>query len=557
MATLSQTSEQRIPFLRTRRGRKVIENLTAYAFIAPAGFLLFLFGVFPVIFAFFVSLHRWRRFPEQYEGLANYERALGEFAHVPFFWLGIGALGFAGLLIYRVMRERHLRAGISIVPGALLATSLASFSLYFFTLLPGILNIPVVLRQQGVDMNRDTFLGAFADAVRAPLVVEYGNVMLLIVAVSLIAAVVYLRWAGRSEAVGWLVRMFGASTFIILGGLALVLVGDAIGAAAAAAAETGRELAMWVQIVLISAGVGLVGVAYFLWTRAMRQEENRSFVMVAICAGLVAVAGVLLIMELPRVLGTADRNFLHSFVVTAMYSGIAVPFELAIGLGLAYLLFQKIQGRTAFRMMYFLPYITPFIATSIVFTVLFSHRDTSPINNIVNFFGIEDQKWLLEPVGIFRLMFGAHLPDWAAGPSLALIVIIIYTIWTYAGYHTVVFLAGLGNISGELYEAARIDGANGWAIFRRITLPLLSPTTFFLLLVSVIGTFQAFTQIWIMRTPAVRGAVDTVSVFIFEQARSTNPNLGYGSAMATVLFLVILILTLAQNRMARKRVFYG
>ena len=144
-----------------------------------------------------------------------------------------------------------------------------------------------------------------------------------------------------------------------------------------------------------------------------------------------------------------------------------------------------------------------------------------------------------------------------AGPSLALIVIIIYTIWTYAGYHTVVFLAGLGNISGELYEAARIDGANGWAVFRHITLPLLSPTTFFLLLVSVIGTFQAFTQIWIMRTPAVTGAVDTVSVFILEQARANNPNLGYGSAMATVLLAVILVLTLIQNRLAKNRVFYG
>lgn len=557
MATLSHQSEARISFLRTRRGRRVVENLTAYAFITPAAFLLFLFGVFPVIFAFFVSLHRWRRFPEAYQGLANYERALGEFAQVPFFWLGAAALGFAGLLILRLLRQRSLRATLALVPGGMLGLSLASFSLWFFTLLPGVLNIPVTLRQLGVPMTGETFISAFFDAVRAPEVVGYANQMLVMTAFAVIVTLVYLRWARQAEAIGWMTRMFAATTFLILGALAIGLVSEAISTAAAAAAEAGTELAMWAQILLISAGVGTIAAAYVLWRRAVRQHSDRLFVLTAVCSALLAVGGVLLIMELPRVLGTADYRFLHSFVVTAMYSGFAVPFELAIGLGLAYLLFQRIRGRTLFRIVYFLPYITPFIATSIVFTVLFSHRGTSPINNFINLFGIPDQKWLLEPTGIFRLIFGAGIPDWMAGPSLALIVIIIYTIWTYAGYHTVVFLAGLGNISGELYEAARIDGANGWAVFRHITLPLLSPTTFFLLLVSVIGTFQAFTQIWIMRTPAVTGAVDTVSVFIFEQARANNPNLGYGSAMATVLFAVILVLTLIQNRLAKNRVFYG
>ena len=112
----------------------------------------------------------------------------------------------------------------------------------------------------------------------------------------------------------------------------------------------------------------------------------------------------------------------------------------------------------------------------------------------------------------------------------------LYTTWTYIGYDAAVFLAGLGNISPELYEAARIDGAGGWSIFRYITLPLLSPTTFFLSLIAVIGTFQAFTQIWIMRTPASQRAVDTLGVYIFETVRSTDPNMGYGSAMAFVLF---------------------
>src|SRR5690606_36354078 len=96
----------------------------------------------------------------------------------------------------------------------------------------------------------------------------------------------------------------------------------------------------------------------------------------------------------------------------------------------------------------------------------------------------------------------------------------------------------------DLYEAARIDGASRWHEFRFITFPLLSPTTFFLSLIAVIGTFQAFTQIWIMRSPAAGGSVDTVGVYIFRKVTQANPQLGYGSAMAFVLFGVILVLTL-------------
>jgi multiple sugar transport system permease protein len=200
----------------------------------------------------------------------------------------------------------------------------------------------------------------------------------------------------------------------------------------------------------------------------------------------------------------------------------------------------------------------PFVATSIVFNLIFSFRSSSPANNVLRFFGVPVQKWLTEPTGIFTLLFGSDVPNFLTGPSLALIVIMAYTTWTYIGYDAVVFLAGLGNISPELYEAARIDGASTWSIFRYITLPLLSPTTFFLSLIAVIGTFQAFTQIWIMRNPASQRAVDTLGVYIFETVRNpSNPNMGYGSAMAFVLFGVILLLTLFQNRIMGSKVFYG
>jgi multiple sugar transport system permease protein len=188
---------------------------------------------------------------------------------------------------------------------------------------------------------------------------------------------------------------------------------------------------------------------------------------------------------------------------------------------------------------------------------LFSPDPQSPINQFLNLFGIEEQKWLLEPTGIFQMLFGDIVPDFLAGPGLALVVIIVFGIWTFAGYSTVIFLAGLGTIDSEIYEAAEIDGANGWQKFRYVTLPLLSPTTFFLILVTTIGTFQAFTQIFLMRRPGAFDAVDTINLHIFNEVRTTSPDYAYGSAMAFVLFGVILVLTIIQNRVVGRRVFYG
>jgi len=210
-----------------------------------------------------------------------------------------------------------------------------------------------------------------------------------------------------------------------------------------------------------------------------------------------------------------------------------------------------------FRIAYFLPYVTPFVATSLVFGILFSHRPTSPVNQLVTALGIPAQKWLLEPTGIFRLLFGPGVPDALVGPSLALVVIILYSAWTYIGYATVVYLAGLGNIANELYEAARIDGAGEWNVFRHITLPMLSPTTFFLTLIAIIGTLQSFTQIWILRTPAAAQSVDTMGVLIYRTVSATQPDMGYGAALSLVLFVVILIFTRIQNRVSESRVHYG
>jgi multiple sugar transport system permease protein len=211
-------------------------------------------------------------------------------------------------------------------------------------------------------------------------------------------------------------------------------------------------------------------------------------------------------------------------------------------------------------MVFFMPYVTPTVASAAVFRQLFSNRLQAPINAGMRLLGLAPLQWLWEPKGIFRLMAtGLGLqgwPSWADGPSLALVVIMIYSIWVFVGYDTVIYLAGLGNITKELSEAAEVDGANGWQVFRHITFPLLSPTTYFLTLISVIGTFKAFNHIWVMRLDAALGTTDTFSVVIFIEFFE-KLRYGYASAIALILFAIILGLTYVNNKIQGSRVFYG
>ncbi len=538
-------------FWNSRMGRRLAENLTAYAFLLPAALVIALFGLFPVAFAFFVSLHQWRRFPGDYLGFANYTRALGDFAYILFFWLAVAAIGYGLVLLWRWARARDMGHYASFVPAVVNTASLYLVLDWFFTLLPIILNIPQRIR--GQERVSGIFVAQFFESLSFPEVVSAGHAMLGALLLGALLTALFIRFKRKSDPV---LRATVALSAIGGGVLLLEAVIRAVEAAVLAARETGVELPIWSQIVIISAGAGLVYVAYLLWRRATHTHNDRKMALELLAAVCLLIGGYVCIAELPRALASADKSLLQGFNVTLMFSLGTVPMQLVIGMILAYLLFQDIRWRSLFRIIYFLPYITPFAATSVVFTILFANRPESLINQIVGVFGIPPQKWLLEPTGINKLIFGAGVPDALAGPGLALVVILIYSIWTYFGYNTVVFLAGLGNISPDLYEAARIDGANRWREFRHITFPLLSPTTFFLTLVAVIGTFKAFTQIWIMRQPSAYNAVDTASVYIFETARAQVPNYGYGSAMAFVLFGVILLLTLFQNRVLGERVVY-
>jgi multiple sugar transport system permease protein len=539
-------------FFKSRQGLALRENLAAYAFLSPALILILIFGILPVAFAFFVSLHRWRRFPDEYVGLANYVRSLDNLAYLLFFWLAIGAFAYGFVVARRIWTQnpQRLTAFSALVPA--IANSLAIGSLigWIALLLPVVLDIPQRIRgQQDVP---GIFVSELVASFQVPNIAEAGNQFLLVALVAFGVSLLWVRLVSLPQRVTILAQATTLVLAVMAGALILQLTLVEI-----QAATSDTELPIWTQIIFISAGVALLVGAYLLWQNALKQDEDRRFVLYAIAAVMLVVGGYALALELPRALQNADPEVLSGFGITVAFALGTVPFQLALGLGLACLLFQNIKGRAFFRVVYFLPYIMPFVATSIVFNLIFSHRPASLANRMLEIVGVEPQKWLLEPTGIVPLLFGDNVPAFLTGPSLALIIIMIYTTWTYIGYDAAVFLAGLGNISPELYEAARIDGASGWSIFRYITLPLLSPTTFFLSLIAVIGTFQAFTQIWIMRTPASQKSVDTLGVHIFETVRNTDPNMGYGSAMAFVLFGVILLLTLFQNRVMGSKVFYG
>jgi multiple sugar transport system permease protein len=254
----------------------------------------------------------------------------------------------------------------------------------------------------------------------------------------------------------------------------------------------------------------------------------------------------------------SDPDAWHSLLITATYSAISIPVQLSLGLLLAYLLFQPIRARDTFRVIFFLPYITSSVASAAVWSYLYS-PDTGPINAVLRSLGLSPLRWLAEPTGILALL-GSNLrismPPWAGGPSLALISLIIFTTWVFTGYDVTIFLAGLANIPKELYEAARVDGAGGLALFRYITLPLLSPTTYFLLIFTVIGTFKAFNHIYVMTQGGPGDSTMTASILIFKQLYQLN-QYGYSAALSFLLFFVILVLTIVQNRVVGRRVVYG
>ncbi|MCJ7824171.1 MAG: sugar ABC transporter permease, partial [Anaerolineales bacterium] len=443
------------------------------------------------------------------------------------------------------------------LPGLLWAASVVSFVRWTVLLLPLVLDIANKII--GVEKTQELFLRLLREAFVADSALPAFWLFLI-----LITASILVGWgAGRlwrdQHNLGYqthfaIIWLSGATGIFLLH----FTYGEVV-RAYQAALDTGAEVAIWTQIITIGTGVLLLIAAWFVWRSAEEQSSNRAFWVRVLATMFLLVAGWILIGELPAVLASGDEDMWSGLKVTIYYSLGTVPFQLGISLFLAVLLFQQLAGYEVFRMLFFLPYVTPFVASAAVFRQMFSVRPQAPVNQLVQALGIEPLRWIQEPTGIIHLLgerLGADVTNWIEGPSLALVVIILFSIWVYVGYDTVIYMAGLGNIPMELIEASEIDGAGRWQVFRHIIFPLLSPTTYFLSLISIIGTFKAFSSIWVMRHELALRTTDTFSVMIFNEF-FTRVRYGYASALAFVLFGIILCLTLINNRLQGSRVFYG
>ena len=247
--------------------------------------------------------------------------------------------------------------------------------------------------------------------------------------------------------------------------------------------------------------------------------------------------------------------FWDSFLVTLYYALGTIPATMAFSFLIAYALFHIARGRGFFRTVYFLPYVTSAVAAAMVWRAILNPQ-YGPANALIEWAGGPRLQWLLEPRGALNLLTAGHIPS-DAGPSLALCCVILFEVWHASGFMTVIFLAGLTAIPRELEEAARIDGANPLQVIRRVVLPLLSPTIFFLAIVSVIKSFQAFNSFYAL-TGNGRGPVDTtqnLTVYIYSSFYE-NQRWGYGAAVATLLCIAIVLLTVVQWRFIGRKVHY-
>ncbi len=253
-------------------------------------------------------------------------------------------------------------------------------------------------------------------------------------------------------------------------------------------------------------------------------------------------------------------DFWDALKVSVFYAAGVIPGTLILSVLIGYALHQRISGRAFYRLVYFIPYVTPVVAAALVWRWIF-HAQYGILNFFLGLVGVPPQGWLQEPSGIVEVMLqqaAAVLPAWATGPSEALVSIMIFTVWHALGFGVVIVLAGLSNIPQEIYDAARVDGAGPWRILRQITLPLLSPTLFFLTIVSTIGAFQSFNSIYVMTDPQHGGPLGTtrnVTMYVFQNFFEFT-KLGYASAVAFVLFFIILGLTILQLRVLGRRVHY-
>ena len=229
-----------------------------------------------------------------------------------------------------------------------------------------------------------------------------------------------------------------------------------------------------------------------------------------------------------------DPIFFAALGNTVFYTALAVPLQLLVALGVALLLNANIAGQNLYRAIIFLPSQIPIVATALLWFFIYSPTN-GLANAIMSGVGLPQQRWLWD----------IHLVK----PAL-----IVMTVWMF-GNAMIIFLAGLQDIPLQLYEAAEIDGAGAWRRLRHITLPMLSPTIFFNLVIGIIASFQVFIQVFIM-TDGGPGTASMMYVLYLYRIGFEELNMGYAALLSWILFIIVLLITLVQFAVARRWVYY-
>lgn len=231
---------------------------------------------------------------------------------------------------------------------------------------------------------------------------------------------------------------------------------------------------------------------------------------------------------------TADPMFWNALKVTFLYVLFSLPLKLVAGLALSLLLNLKVPGMNFFRTVFYIPAVISGVAVSLMWMWLMQ-PDYGVINTLLGYLGIQGPGWFWDP-------------DWSL-PSVALM-----SVWNVGG-SAVIYLAGLQNIPPHLYEAGEIDGANRWHRFWKITIPLLTPTLFFQLVMEMIDSFRVFTQAFVITKGGPLNTTYFYMLYLYEQAFQEF-NMGYASALAIIITLIILIFTLLVNSTQKRWVYY-
>lgn len=231
-----------------------------------------------------------------------------------------------------------------------------------------------------------------------------------------------------------------------------------------------------------------------------------------------------------------DDTFWKALGNTLYFIGGYIPLVMVLALGVAVVLNQKLRGLVLFRTAFFIPVVSAWVAVALLWKWIFNPR-MGLLNYLLSLLGINGPAWLLDP-------------------TWAMPAIIITSVWKDIGFIMIMFLAGLQGIPEEYYEAAEIDGASGWQRLRYITLPLLSPTAFFALIISLINSFQVFDQVWIMTEGGPAGATTVLVERIVKNAFSYN-RMGYAAAISWVLFLLVFSATALQMKLQKRWVHYA